>query len=67
MSAFPRVITTFVYPPIPIRRFDWQASYDGDEPNDAGGMATGHGATAAEAVVDLIENYPRGVQCEREV
>lgn len=55
-----KIITDFIYPPIPIRQFDWQAIYDDDEPNDAGGMARGHGRTEAEAIADLIENFPRG-------
>ena len=42
--------TTFVYPPIPVRSFDWQAYVDGYEPGDA----LGHGATEAEAVADLL-------------
>lgn len=55
----PKIVTAFVYPPIPVRTFDWQATYDGDEPNDDGQMAVGSGATEAEAVTDLIENNPR--------
>ena len=35
-KAPPRVITSHVYPPIPIRTCDWCAWYDGDEPNDDG-------------------------------
>jgi hypothetical protein len=62
-AALPRVIVTFVYPPIPIRTCDYQAHYEGEEDER---MATGHGRTAADAVVDLIENHPRGVQCERD-
>ena len=46
------VRTSFDYPPIPIRQFDWSAiddnTYDGE------GCRIGHGATEAEAVVDLI-------------
>lgn len=52
----PRIITTHVYPPIPIRTCDWQAHYDGEEDEN---MDTGHGATEAESIVDLIENHPR--------
>lgn len=59
----PRVIVTFIYPPIPIRSMDWQAHYAGEEDEQ---MDIGEGATAEEAVVDLIENHPRGVQCERD-
>ena len=56
----PKIVTTFVYPPIPLRQFDWQAIYDDDEPDDDGRMDAGHGATEQEAIADLIENYPRG-------
>lgn len=59
------IVTHFWAKPIPLRQFDWCAYYDGDEPNDNGSMPHGEGATEAAAVVDLIENYPRGVWCER--
>jgi hypothetical protein len=42
----PRIVTTLVYPPIPIRSMDWQAHYAGEEDEQ---MATGHGVTEAEA------------------
>lgn len=58
--SLPRIVVTFVYPPIPIREFDYQAHYAGEEDEQ---MDVGHGRTAADAVVDLIENYPRGVFC----
>lgn len=51
-----KIITTFVHPPIPIRSMDWQAHYDGEEDEQ---MDVGTGATEAEAIADLIENYPR--------
>jgi hypothetical protein len=57
-----KIVTTHVYPPIPIRQFDWQAHYDGEEDEQ---MDAGYGRTKEEAVVDLIENYPRGQQCTR--
>jgi hypothetical protein len=43
--------TSFVYPPIPVRDFDWEAYFDGYEPGDA----LGHGATEEEAIADLLE------------
>lgn len=55
----PRIRTDFIYPPIPIRQFDWQAIYADDEPSDEGQMAVGRGATETEAIADLIENHPR--------
>ena len=57
--------TDFVYPPIPIRSMDWQAIYDDyDGAEDSGNRHhVGYGCTEAEAVVDLIVKYPRGVEC----
>lgn len=43
------MITSFVYPPIPIRWFDWCAYLDGYEPGDP----IGWGKTEAEAILDL--------------
>lgn len=54
----PKIIATFVDPPIPTG-FEWIASYDGDEPNDAGAMPCGHGPTADAAITDLKNSYPR--------
>ena len=56
MATTPKILTTYVYPPIPIRQFDWQAHYDGEEDEQ---MDVGRGATELEAIVDLIENCPR--------
>ena len=51
-EATPRkVITRYVYPPIPDRRFDWCAHYDGDEEGP-----TGWGRTEEEAIEDLASN-----------
>jgi hypothetical protein len=45
--------TENIFPPIPIRSFDWQAvdydTYDGP------GCPIGHGSTEQEAIVDLLE------------
>ena len=46
-----KIITTFVYPPIPDRRWDWQAITDDYE----GGAPLGSGATEREAVLDLLD------------
>ncbi len=51
-----KIVTTHVYPPIPIRQFDWQAHYDSEADEQ---MNCGHGRTEAEAVVDLLDNHPR--------
>lgn len=45
-----RIVTRFVYPPIPLRQFDWTAvrdSYDEGDP-------VGQGATEQEAIDDLL-------------
>lgn len=51
----PKIITDFIYPPIPLRQFDWAAWYDGEEENGP----YGYGRTEEEAVKELLENYPR--------
>lgn len=50
------IVVTFVYPPIPIRTFDYQATWDGDEPDDDGRMIAGHGRTPLDAIVDLLDS-----------
>lgn len=48
----PRIITSFVYPPIPMRYFDWCAYRDGyEEP----GNPCGWGSTEQIAIDDLLE------------
>ena len=49
----PKIATDFVYPPIPIRCWDWSAWYDGEEDEQ---MNIGQGPTEAAAILDLIEN-----------
>jgi len=59
-----RIATNFWAKPIPLRQFDWSAWYDGDEPNDNGGMRIGYGETRDAAVSDLLTNHPaRCVDC----
>ena len=53
------IIVSYWAKPIPFREFDWQASCDGDEPDDSGAMAIGYGISPEAAIADLIENYPR--------
>jgi hypothetical protein len=45
-----KIITTFEYPPIPDRRWDWSAIRDGYEPGDL----IGEGETEAAAIFDLL-------------
>lgn len=44
-----KVITSFVHPPIPCRRFDWEAHIQGEEEHGP----TGQGETEVEALRDL--------------
>lgn len=46
----PKIVTSFVYPPIPIRTSDWCAYRDGLE--EAGNY--GWGRTEQEAIADLL-------------
>lgn len=43
-----KIRTSFIYPPIPIRQFDWAAWFDGEEE-----YLTGHGQTEQDAIEDL--------------
>lgn len=45
-----KIITTHVFPPIPVRTSDWSAHYDGDEEGHVG-----WGTSEAEAIGDLLE------------
>jgi hypothetical protein len=49
MSA-PRIVTDHVYPPIPLRSFDWCAWVDGEDEET---RVQGWGATEAAAIADL--------------
>lgn len=44
-----KIVTDFVYPPIPVRKFDWCAYYDGTDPEGPAGW----GHTEKEAILDL--------------
>lgn len=47
------IITTHVYPPIPIRSMDWSAVREGYEPDSR--CLVGWGRTEAAAIADLLE------------
>lgn len=56
LQTFPKIHVEHVYPPIPVRQFDWSAvteNYDGAP--DAGPQFHGTGATRGEAIQNLIE------------
>lgn len=46
-----KINTEYVFPPIPIRIYDWRATFDGYEPGDS----MGYGATEQEAIADLLD------------
>lgn len=46
-----KILTQFVYPPIPIRCYDWEAIREGYDEGDP----VGYGSTEQEAVEALIE------------
>lgn len=46
-----KIITNYIYPPIPDRRFDWSAVTDNYEP----GQPIGYGPTKEAAIADLQE------------
>lgn len=47
-----KIVTSFVYPPIPCRDWDWQAVFEGFEPGDA----VGWGQTEQQAIENLLES-----------
>ena len=47
-----KIRTEYVYPPIPIRQFDWSAV--DDDTYDGPGCPIGTGATEQEAIDDLL-------------
>lgn len=51
-----KIVTSYIYPPIPIRTCDWSAVYDN---YDGEGSPIGLGSTEAKAIADLTENYPQ--------
>ena len=45
-----KILTEYVFPPIPLRDFDWSAVTDNYEP----GCPIGYGRTEEEAIADLM-------------
>lgn len=48
-----KIRTEYVYPPIPIRAFDWSAV--DDDTYDGPGCPVGWGYTEEQAIADLLE------------
>lgn len=54
----PRIVFEHVYPPIPIRCYDWSATlegYEGPDSDGVGGDPIGRGATKEAAEADLLD------------
>jgi len=49
-NADKKINVVFVYPPVPTRAWDWQATRDGYEPGDP----VGQGPTREAAIADLL-------------
>lgn len=52
MSVPPNIVTECIYPPIPIRKFDWVAYFDGQEEG-----LSGYGETKQAAIDNLLNQY----------
>ena len=52
------ITVKFIYPPIPIRQFDYMATYDHIDEDPEYPCPKGFGATEQEAIEDLKTNYP---------
>jgi hypothetical protein len=50
MNDGSKVVTSNIFPPIPLRQFDWCAYFGGEEEG-----LTGYGATEADAIDDLTQ------------
>lgn len=53
MTLPQKIRTENIFPPIPIRAFDWCATFENYEP----GCPIGYGATEQEAIDDLLEQW----------
>lgn len=54
-----KIITSFDYPPIPFRGYDWSAVFDGYDGSEDSLEPLGRGATEKEAIQALIEQVER--------
>lgn len=57
-----KIITEHVRPPIPTKKFDWRATFDGYEPGDS----IGTGSTEQEAIDWLIAEEAHLIASEHE-
>lgn len=58
MATSPLIKTSHVYPPIPLRQFDWCAFIDGEEERGEYGW----GRTEQEAIDDFIAEYGEQIE-----
>lgn len=68
--AAQRIVTNYWAKPIPLREFDWSATFDdyeGPDSDGIGGGLIGFGTTEAAAILDLLDQnddtYERVVGC----
>lgn len=64
MNDGSKVVTSNIFPPIPVRQYDWCAYFDGEEEG-----LTGYGATEEDAIDDLIQLWEEAqpepeIECE---
>lgn len=52
MNDGSKVVAHNIFPPIPLRKFDWCAYFDGEEEG-----LIGYGAIEADAIDDLIQQW----------
>lgn len=55
------IVTFYVHPPIPLRSFDWCATFDSYEP----GEPIGYGETEEEAKANLLDSAGEDYQREQ--
>jgi hypothetical protein len=48
-----KILTNHVFPPVPVRQFDWAAVFEGYEP----GAHVGYGRTEQDAIDDLKQQW----------
>lgn len=52
-----KVHTDFVYPPIPLRDFDWSAVFDDYDGAEDANCPIGRGPTEQAAIADLLDQH----------
>lgn len=53
MAEHPKIRTENIFPPIPVRQFDWMATFEDYEPSGP----IGYGHTEQRAIDDLLDQW----------